>query len=70
MQGTNWVKVSDRRPRGGEQVIVVDTDGFMHLATHQYNAFQIIIKQDGELIETVARFVTHWMPLPPMPEGE
>lgn len=70
MQGTNWVRVSERLPENGEQVLVVDIDGFIYLATHEYCSFQIITKEDGELIETVARFVTHWMPLPPMPEGE
>ncbi|HHN8370981.1 TPA: DUF551 domain-containing protein [Morganella morganii] len=63
-----WVKVSERYPENGAVVLVVDVDGFIYLATHEYFSFQIITKEDGDLIETVARFVTHWMPLPQPPE--
>ncbi|WP_144141445.1 DUF551 domain-containing protein [Providencia rettgeri] len=80
MQGTNWVKVSERLPELNRELLII-ANGKLRKVTYymdivdcaeSYRFFQVSYDSDDyELLHCV----THWMyvdsiPLPPMPEGE
>lgn len=82
MQGTNWVKVSERLPGECRQVLLkIKNDCVLTLGYLINGYFYEQITFSKILGNTVANTkipagrVTHWMyvdsiPLPPMPEGE
>ncbi|EMH6405749.1 DUF551 domain-containing protein [Providencia rettgeri] len=79
MQGTNWVKCSEKMPELGKPLLII-ASGKLRKFTYyldivdcaeSYRFFQFADEDSW-----VSKFlVTHWMyvdsiPLPPMPEGE
>ncbi|WP_272678514.1 DUF551 domain-containing protein [Providencia sp. PROV137] len=78
MQGTNWVKCSDRLPAIGEPVFVILNRDFniMFLDPVELDdETKLSIKWEYQSVTETSEpvnfhDVTHWMPLPPMPEGE
>ncbi|MBG5881488.1 DUF551 domain-containing protein [Providencia alcalifaciens] len=72
MQGTNWVKVSERLPKHREEVILFSNYG---VRSGYYDDGRGLKKPVGKWYSGSrlhGGVVTHWMPLPlpPMPEGE
>ncbi|MEX9852220.1 MULTISPECIES: DUF551 domain-containing protein [Providencia] len=79
MQGTNWVKCSDKMPDLGKPLLIISSGKLRKFTYYldivdcaeSYRFFQL-----AEEDAWVSKFnVTHWMyvdsiPLPPMPEGE
>ncbi|MTC60370.1 DUF551 domain-containing protein [Providencia rustigianii] len=82
MQGTNWVKVSERLPGECRQVLLkVKNDYELALGFvingyfYEQVTFSKIANNTVTNTKIPAERVTHWMyldsiPLPPMPEGE
>ncbi|MER3366511.1 DUF551 domain-containing protein [Providencia rettgeri] len=72
MQGTNWVKVGDQDPPSKTDVLccnIFTGDSFTADKLETFNTSsglkaRAFYRGDPQWI------ATHWMPLPPMPEGE
>lgn len=67
MQGTNWVKCSDKMPEVGKPVIVKlgTMLHIMHISDFDGKW------DDGEFLSGVGlENIKYWHELPPMPEGE
>lgn len=58
-----WIPVADRLPEKGKDVLVVVFDGY-----DTYIDMDSIMTTGEWLFEMGDRHVTHWMPLPAMPE--
>ncbi|NIH21832.1 hypothetical protein HBM99_13780 [Providencia heimbachae] len=80
MQGTNWVKVSERRPKLDEPVLLYSIGEIMAAVyVLSWNSIeskvQWFIYQDDSTLPINIDDSDNWMyikdlPLPPMPEGE
>ena len=76
MQGTNWVKVSERLPVIGDPVLALYDETPLVLFLNQVNLHDdITMSIQWEAVYLSSKpipffDVTHWMPLPSMPEGE
>ncbi|WP_323159257.1 hypothetical protein, partial [Pseudomonas marginalis] len=72
MQGTNWVKYSDEAPPSDTEALCCDLfTGEMFIADMLLAFTAIKINQaTGFYRGNRQGIATHWMPLPPMPEGE
>ncbi|EPQ4127774.1 DUF551 domain-containing protein [Proteus mirabilis] len=67
MQGTNWVKCSDKMPEKDVRVIAI----WNGMPTILCLFSRTGLWDDGDFYSCIPlEDVTHWMPLPPMPEGE
>ncbi|WP_272659251.1 hypothetical protein [Providencia sp. PROV113] len=65
MQGTNWVKCSEKMPEVGKPVIV-KLGTMLHIMFIEDGGWT-----DGEWVRDVDfKWVKYWHELPPMPEGE
>ncbi|MCG9533991.1 MULTISPECIES: DUF551 domain-containing protein [Providencia] len=73
MQGTNWVKRNERTPDEDGKYLIYGSRGITtgHWQS-RLNKFQDAESSDNEGMMGWKGIltVTHWMPLPPMPEGE
>lgn len=63
---TNWISVEDRLPEANEKVLVVEKYG-ISCAYLWGGCEKPYFVDDTEMIEIDN--VTHWMPLPPLPEN-
>nr|WP_282554508.1 DUF551 domain-containing protein [Providencia sp. G1(2023)] len=82
MHGTNWVKVSEKLPELGTPVFAGwfwNGKFVWHVFMRSDSSFEgwvwsrsycHFISDNDEFIEDDDYPITHWMPLPPMPEGE
>ncbi|BBU96522.1 DUF551 domain-containing protein [Providencia rettgeri] len=78
MQVTNWVKCSDRLPAIGGPVFVILNRDFNIMFLDPVDLddeTRLSIKWEYQSVTETSEpvnfhDVTHWMPLPPMPEGE
>ncbi|HEK2837720.1 TPA: DUF551 domain-containing protein [Proteus mirabilis] len=74
MQGTNWVKSSDKMPPYKTPVLCCDINslyGEVFIADYiREFRFGDRAKLTGFYRGNMQGNVTHWMSLPPMPEGE
>ncbi len=67
MQGNNWVKCSDKMPEKDVRVIAIWNGMPTILCLFSMTG----LWDDGDFYSCIPlKDVTHWMPLPPMPEGE
>ncbi|MBG2833068.1 DUF551 domain-containing protein [Proteus mirabilis] len=71
MQGTNWVKVSDSLPEYNNEVLVYcdDTKEMMVAYLDYDDGYFCWLSQEILGTKLICE-PSHWMPLPPMPEGE
>lgn len=80
MQGTNWVKVSDRLPTEGEPVIVVYGEHIQNITYElihcdSNNELRWFPHNNSDFDSAPLEIFDYWMyikdlQLPPMPEGE
>ncbi|ROR52317.1 UNVERIFIED_ORG: uncharacterized protein DUF551 [Providencia alcalifaciens] len=82
MQGTNWVKCSDKMPEEARPVLLkikwdkeLVAGFFINNQFHEQVFFSEIVGDARLCTKISGVFITHWMyvdsiPLPPMPEGE
>ncbi|MEQ5209031.1 hypothetical protein, partial [Proteus sp. fly-1067] len=76
MQGTNWVKVSERLPVIGDPVLALWDGTPLVLFLNQVNLNdEITLSLQWEAVYLPSKpipffDVEYWMPFPPMPEGE
>lgn len=65
-----WISVEDRLPEASGNVLICTKTGYMAVIafSKKYGAFNHFDTL-GEPGETAMRDVTHWMPLPDLPEG-
>ncbi|WP_213637154.1 DUF551 domain-containing protein [Providencia rettgeri] len=69
MQGTNWVKCSDKMPEVGQKILTyIANEGEYMMG--EYDEPGCIFIYIGDGVYSGHSQFTHWMPLPPMPEGE
>ena len=59
---SEWIKVEDRLPDEGANVLTADKIGRVYHCTHRRNKFKLMFHCDDH------SRVTHWMPLPDPPE--
>lgn len=64
---SEWINVKDRLPRSREVVVTCDRYGNMKIASCTAGEF---LYYDEESYPHYLKGITHWMPLPELPEGE
>ena len=63
-----WVRVKDRLPEHGERVFVRNGDIILTLVFNK--ELNIFMSRASSALHHALDTATHWMPIPPLPEGE
>ena len=63
-----WIPVSERMPKDGDIVLVVDDGYFVCEAQYREGEFYSAVRGRDEFFETTCRDVKHWQPLPAAPK--
>jgi hypothetical protein len=65
---SDWISVDDRLPEFNNKVLIYDPLSYFDKVTFDYMHPEKV--WDSECRRTKGRtYITHWMPLPPPPEG-
>ena len=63
-----WIPVSERLPRTGNEVLIVDFGRHRNVCYLEFVSPAIGLKWVGDGVEIGLQNVTHWMPLPALPK--
>lgn len=64
---TNWISVKDRLPENESEVLVSLTMLFQEYKIAFFHTKDFYLNSHSD--EPLTKWVTHWMPLPELPEG-
>ena len=65
-----WISVDSELPEEDARVLAFSDGTFVLMTEFTGGEFYDVVRNGGELFETVTRCVTHWMPLPAAPAQE